>query len=108
MSDLYLKLYFVSWTWLKTLSHCAHIVFVVILTEYWDSMSYINLTVYRLVFSMSVLFTIIMSFQTNYNLPPFLSLFSPDKSACILTADPFKEFHLQLALKEEEAKVREE
>ena len=32
---------------------------------------------------------------------------SPDNFACIFTYDQFKEFHLQLALKEEEENVRE-
>ena len=57
---------------------------------------------------MSVSFTILVQFQRNHNLLPFLSLFSPDKFACIFTYDQFKEFHLQLALKEEEGKVKEE
>ena len=57
---------------------------------------------------MSVSCTIIVLFQTNYNLPPFISLFLPDKFACIFTYDQFKEFHLQLALKEEEGKLKEE
>ena len=80
----------------------------IILAEYSASMTSVNLTVYRLVLRMSVLFTIIMKFQRNHNLPPFLSIFSPDKFACIFTYDLFKGFHLQLALKEEEVKVKEE
>ena len=71
-------------------------------------MTSVNLTVYRLVFRMSVSFAILVSFQRNHNLPPYLSLFSPDKFACIFTYDTFKEFHLQLALKEEEGKLKEE
>ena len=71
-------------------------------------MTYVNLTVYWLVIRMSISFTIILLYQINRNLPPFLSLFSPDKCSCIFTYDQFKEFYLQLALKEEEGKVKEE
>ena len=108
LSYLRLKVSSISWTWLKKISLCAHIFPAILLAEYSDSMTSVNLTVYSLVFRMSVSFTILMKFQRNHYLPPFISLFLPDKFACIFTYDQFKEFHLQLALKEEEGKVKEE
>ena len=80
----------------------------IILSEYSESTPSVDLTVYKILFSMSASFIILMSFQRNHNLPPFISLFLPDKFACIFTYDKFKEFHLQLALKEEEGKLKEE
>ena len=99
LSDLCLELSSVNWNWLTKFSHCVHIFSVIILAEYSSSMMSVNLTVYRLVFRMSVPFTILVKFQINRNLPLFISLFSPDKFACIFTYDYFKIFISNLPLK---------
>ena len=60
LSDLCLKLSFVSWTWLTIFSQCAHTFSAIILADYSASTPSVNLTVNRLVFRMSVSFIIIM------------------------------------------------
>ena len=60
LSYLRLKLSYFIWTWLTAFSHCVYIFSAIIAAEYSDSMTSVDLTVYRIVFRMSVLFTFLV------------------------------------------------